>query len=209
MTDPHSAEISGPWEAYRWVSSDLRMDAFCIAAIPSIDAAVVVDSYACHLDSRRDALFQEQYGMAVPYPEGGGNDTVQIDRLGDVVVAMEANGWAGVEDPRPAELSRGGTYVAVYRNVDALMQVVVARRGRVERTFDPLIYDAEGALPDEAGLPFGEPYGADVAMLALLERLTGVRLTQEWVLEQRHPAYTRDPWQWGAAQVELDQHHRA
>jgi hypothetical protein len=29
------------------------------------------------------------------------------------------------------------------------MQVVVARQGRVERRFDPFLYDVEGALPEE------------------------------------------------------------
>jgi hypothetical protein len=193
VTGPDGVRISGPWDAYRWVSTDPRMDAFCIAVIPSTDAAVAIDAYACNFDSRRDALFAEQFEMAVPYPQGGGNDTVQIDQLEHVVVAVEANGWAGTEDPRPAELSRSGTYVAVYENVNALMQVVVARQGRVERRFDPFLYDVEGALPEETGLPFDKPELADSAMLLLVERLTGVRLTQGWVLEQPHPAYTRDP----------------
>jgi hypothetical protein len=75
------------------------MDAYCIAVIPSADTAIAIDAYACNVDSRRDVLFAEQVEMAVAYPQGGGNDTVQIDRLGQFVGAMEANGWGGVEAP--------------------------------------------------------------------------------------------------------------
>jgi hypothetical protein len=182
-----------PWEACRWIAADPAVDAVCITVVPTTDVEAVAAVYGCDPGSRREATLAEQLAMATPYPDGFGNDSVQLDRLGDAVVAVEANGWAGTEDPRPAELSHGGAYVAAFKNVNADMQVVVARDGRVVRRFDALLYDPEGALPEEAGLPFGEPGLAGAAMLALVERPTGVRLTREWVVDAPHPAFRRDP----------------
>ena len=179
-------------DAYRWVSSDPLMDAYCIAVIPTADAGAVAAAYGCALDSRRDVLFAEQSAMAVPYPHGWGNDTVQIDRLEHAVLALESNGWAGTEEP-PQRLSVGGTYVAVYRNVNAVSQVVVARDGELVRQVEPGLGDDEGRLPEELGLPWDDPTLWSASMFALLERLTAVHLTRSWLLEQPHPAYTRDP----------------
>jgi hypothetical protein len=178
-------------EVYGWVSADPLMDAYCIAVVPTADANAVVDAYGCARESRRDVLFAEQSGMAVPYPDGWGNDTVQIDRIEHVVVALENNGWAGTEEPRPQRLSAGGTYAAVYRNVNAVSQVVVARGGELVRQFEPGIGDRDGRLPEELGLPWDDPTLWSASTFALLEKLTAVQLTRSWLLEQPHPAYTR------------------
>jgi hypothetical protein len=186
--------VSDPWDSYRWVNDVLHeLDAYCVTAIEGAWVDRVIDVFACDRGSRRDATFAEQLEMSLPYPEGWGNDTIQIDELEGYVVCMENNGWAGTEEPRPQQLSSGGLYAAVYRNVNAVMQVVVARGGNVQRVFDPLLYDSDGALPEEAGLPFGDPARATAAMWTLLGRVTGLQLSRQWLLAQRHPAYLRDP----------------
>ena len=185
--------MSGPWAPYLWLAEGPQPDAYCATAIEGAWVDRVVEVFACDRATRRDATFAEQAEMSLPYPEGWGNDTVQIDQIDGYVLCVENNGWAGTEEPRPQQLSTGGLYVSVYRNVNAVMQVVVARDGAVQRVFDPLLYDADGALPEEEGLPFGEPLLAAAAMWALLERLTGLRVTRDWLLDQPHPAYLRDP----------------
>ena len=185
--------MTDPWDSYRWLIEGPDPDAYCVTAIEGAWVDRVMDVFACDRGTRRDATFADQLAMSLPYPEGWGNDTIQIDELDGYVVCVENNGWAGTEDPRPRQLSSGGLYVAVYRNVNAVMQVVVARDGTIQRVFDPLLYDAHGALPAEAGLPFGDPALATLAMWTLLDRLTGLHLTRSWLLEQPHPAYLRDP----------------
>jgi hypothetical protein len=167
------------------------MDAFCISVAVGADPSEAAEAFACDLSSLRMATFAEQWEMATPYPEGGGNDTVQIDVLGSAVVCSEANGWGGVDQKRAERLSAHGAYVSAYRNVNAVMQVLHASGGGTVRTFDPLLYEPAGALPEEAGLPFGHPGRPAAASLALIERLTSVLLTREWLLDLPHPAYLR------------------
>ena len=173
---------------YAW--SDRDLDAYCLTIVVGTDEALVLDAFAVDAGSRRTATFVEQWDMSAP--GGFGNDTVQIAPLGDAIVCIEANGWAGVDEARAGRLSAGGSYAASYRSVNADMLVVVARDGVVTRTFDPLLYDAAGAIPEEAGLPFGEPGRCASAVFALLERLTGVSITRAWLLETPHPCFRRD-----------------
>jgi hypothetical protein len=180
-------------ERYRWVGRDQEFDAHCVSVIPGGDPVAVAAAFAVDAASRRDATFIEQWDMARPYPEGGGNDTVQIDVLGGAVVCVESNGWAGTDVARAEALSHQGVYASTYTNVNALMQLVVARAGAIVRIFDPLLYDPDGAMAEEAGLPFGEPGLCSAAAFVLVERLTGIELTRSWLLDVPHPAYRRDP----------------
>lgn len=179
--------------AYEWVEGCAELDAYCVAVAVGPDLQAVAEAFGVDPSTTRAATFAGQLELATPYPDGFGNDTVGIDRLGDAVIALQANGWAGVEEARATRVSQAGRYAAVYRSVNADMSLVVARDGGMLRAFDPLLYDAEGALDEEAGLPFGHPGSPGAAAFALLERLTGARLTREWVLENRHPTYRRDP----------------
>jgi hypothetical protein len=55
--------------------------------------------------------------------------------------------------------------------------------GQMVRRFDPYLYDDTfqwigPKLPEEDGLPFGDYESTKPAMMALVERLTGYRLTE-------------------------------
>lgn len=178
---------------YLWVNEEAAFDAHCVSVAVGAATQTVTEAFAVDPASRRDATLAGQIALSTPYPDGYGNDTIQIDELAGAVVCIEANGWAGIDEGRARRLSGAGQYVSAYRSVNADMQVVCARGGEIVRVFDPLLYDAEGALEEEAGLPFGHPGQPAPAAFALIERLTGVRLTREWVVDQPHPAYRRDP----------------
>ncbi|MGN6378998.1 MAG: DUF6461 domain-containing protein [Gaiellales bacterium] len=182
-----------PWSAYRWAEHDGVLDAYCVSVSLGVSEDEAADAFAVHPATRRLATYAEQAGLSAPYPDGYGNDTVQIDALDGAVVCVESNGWAGVDDARACRLSAGGCSVAAYRSVNADMQFVFARRGEIIRSFDPLLYDSSGALAEEAGLPFGHPGSPTAAAFALIERLTGAGLTREWLIDQAHPTYLRDP----------------
>jgi hypothetical protein len=120
--------------------------------------------------------------------------------MGDAVVIYEPNGWHCVDDEFAVVLSQGGRYAAYYWNVNAVMRFVFAVDGHIERDFDPLLYDGdrEHALPEELDLPFPsgdtrQPLIPSQASLALLERLTGVEVRREWLLNTQHPTYHIDP----------------
>jgi hypothetical protein len=117
---------------------------------------------------------------------------IQVDELNDLTVIIEPNGWL-LTTPEYAEaVSQGAEAVSVYWNVNAVMQFVLARDGRIVRRFDPLLYDQPGdgePLPEEPQLPFGDPEHCRVAAIELAERIAGVHLTRDWLLAQRHPTY--------------------
>jgi hypothetical protein len=179
------------WQVYAWVEHAPALDAYCLTVVLGADPGGVLEAFAADPGSRRELTLAGQRSLAAPYP-GGGNDTVSVDVLAGAVVCAEANGWAGQHLPRAAALSSAGPYVSWYASVNADMTVLYARDGALVRDFDPLLYDAEGALPEEAGLPFGlEHPGASA--FAVAERLTGVRIERDWLLERPHPTYRRDP----------------
>jgi hypothetical protein len=119
-----------------------------------------------------------------------GSELLQADQVLDWAVFVEPWGWATSLSEIVAGTSKGGSAISVFWNVNAVMRVVVARDGQVVREFDPLIYDDGGApMPEEVGLPFGEVGPSRGAALVVAERLTGVALTKNWLLERRRPTY--------------------
>ena len=104
-------------------------------------------------------------------------------QLGAWTVVVE-NGFEATTPGTPERLTDGGYRAGViYRSVNADMQFVWACDGEIVRSFDPLLYDIPGlgdALAEEDGLRFG--VGAPTASaFALLDRLTGLSLTQEFL----------------------------
>ena len=126
-------------------------------------------------------------------------DLVQISSIGDAVVTYEPNGGTEFDEDLAVALSRRGRYAAYFWNVNAVMRFVFAVAGLIQRDFDPLLYDGdrERALPEELDLPFPsgdtESLTPGQASLALIERLTGVEITMEWLLDTPHPTYHIDP----------------
>jgi len=166
----------------------------CLGVVVGLDEAAVLRQLNVDRTSRRVASVCEAWQMSA---SAFGNDIVQVSSIGDAVVTFEPNGWQGVEDGLAVRLSGRGRYAAHFWNVNAVMDFVFAERGSIRRSFDPLLYDGETALPEEVGLPF--PLGGDDplipqrATLALIERLTGVEITRSWLLDEAHPTYRVDP----------------
>jgi hypothetical protein len=92
----------------------------------------------------------------------------------------------GVTPDIVSRLSEAGRYVSLYRSVNEKMTFVYAERGLEKRHFDPLVWpsDQRGEpLSEERGLVFGEPeriYPYEQAVV-LIERITGLRITEEWL----------------------------
>lgn len=121
---------------------------------------------------------------------------VQVDQVDGWTVVVEPNGWLLTAQGTAESVSAGGELVSVFWNVNALTQFIVARDTVVVRRFDPLLYDQPSIgepLPEEAGLPFGQPGESRAAAVELAEQLTGVRLTKGWLLNQPHPSWTGFP----------------
>lgn len=119
---------------------------------------------------------------------------VQVGHLDGWTVLVEPNGYAAGTSDTVLRLSRGGTAVSLFWTVNGAMGFVLADDGVLVRAFDPLLYDLHPQgepLPQEQGLPFGEP-GEHLPRAALLlaERLTGVRIERAWIMEAPRRTWT-------------------
>ena len=187
------------WSKYAWLdepSVDDDLMAGCVGVVPGGDADWVRRCVGVGASPGHDATVHEAWKLS---ESDFGNDLIQISFIGDAVVIYKPNGWHGVDEEFASVLSQGGRYAAYYWNVNAVMRFVFAVNGHIQRDFDPLLYDAdrEQALPEELDLPFPsrstESLIPGQASLALIERLTGVEITREWLLATPHPTYRIDP----------------
>lgn len=191
--------IHDPWSKYAWLDEPSPNDdlmAGCLGVVPGVDAAWVKRCLGVEERSCRQATVHEAWKLS---ESDFGNDLIQITSIGDAVVTYEPNGWHGVDEELAVALSERGRYAAYFWNVNAVMRFVFAVAGHIRRDFDPLLYDGdpEQALSEELDLPFpsGDPDSLTPgqASLALIERLTGVEITMEWLLDAPHPTYRIDP----------------
>ncbi len=188
-----------PWSKYAWLDEPSLNDdlmAGCLGVIVGLDEGSVARCLAVDEGSCLQAVVHEAWELS---ESDFGNDLVQISSIGNAVVTYEPNGWHGVQEDVAIALSQPGRYAAYFWNVNAVMRFIFADGGSIRRDFDPLLYDGdrERALPEELDLPF--PTGDAVSLmpgrasLALIERLTDVEVTREWLLETPHPTYRIDP----------------
>jgi hypothetical protein len=102
---------------------------------------------------------------------------------------IEPNGWAASMPDILGRISVHGVAVNVFWNVNAVIRFSLARDGRLVREFDCLLYNSpDEPLAEEAGLPWGAAHPRASA-LGLMERVTGVRLERDSVLDTRRPTF--------------------
>jgi hypothetical protein len=160
-------------EAYGWADDDVRLDAFCLTAVTGVARDEVVRGFDGDLKTEASSTFVDAFnGYASP-------SYVLVEVVAGGVLAAENNGWQGVQHEIARRVSLGGALAAFYRSVNADMAFVHAIDGAVRASFDPLLEDVPPELSEQAaGLRFGDE--VESSALALLERLTGVRVEQGW-----------------------------
>lgn len=172
-------------DSYAWTDrwEDLG---FCLVVVDLADAAEVLGRLV-----RRPATVPMTPSEAAAWIEddsrngSGSYATVAgATQLDSWTVVVEGNGFEATTPGTPERLTVGGHRAGViYRGVNADMLFTWAHDGQILRSFDPLLYDVPGVghvLPEEEGLRFG--VGSPTASsFALLERLTGLSLTQEFL----------------------------
>ena len=188
------------WHRYAWADDDEDLLASCLGVVTG--PLTETDVIAVHHLDPRSCVQLSVAGYEERDPLGEQSQGAQVWSEGEAVVVRELRGGNGLIEPVVAALSRGGRYVAYAWNDDGDELFVYAVDGAVIRRFDPVDYDPEGAVEEEAGLPWpaGDALGADAvftsasAVLTLMERLTGVRFDdREALYEQPRPFYRRLP----------------
>ncbi|HYK95771.1 MAG TPA: DUF6461 domain-containing protein [Candidatus Dormibacteraeota bacterium] len=177
------------WESFAWADAFADgIDGLTIALVrPVIEDPATAFAVVGRLTPDRTLL--EAVDAAFQLDDfAWGSEISLFDRLGDWTVVIQPAGWGASVPEELTRLSVGGAAASVYWNVNAVMSASFASGGELLRTFDPLLYDAAGALDEERGLPFGVAH-ARAAALAFLARVTGVAIERDWLLTPRRPAY--------------------
>ena len=102
--------------------------------------------------------------------------------VGEWWAAIEPNGFRASDAQKLKALAAGGAAASFFCNVNAVMQLIRVDRGAVIIAFDPLL--ELDAVPEQGrDLPFGESPRSSA--MALLERWTGVTITEDWFIARK------------------------
>jgi hypothetical protein len=191
----------------------LPTEALCLTVVRGLDLAEALCRFDASAGRRCATLAAAGELGARAYP----NDLplVIADRCGDWVLLAENNGFHGSLREVLAGLSRGTVAASVYWNVNMQSSIGYAEDGQLLAAFDFVISQhAGGTDPDRLapfldGLTFTNAHRKKAEAMAVLERVSGVRVGREW-LRQRHPASVVVPdrslgtgglggWLWHAA----------
>lgn len=174
-----------PMDDSRFDWSDDVM-ALCLTFVEGMSPAQVEARLGADGSTRRTTTFDE---AADQQDFGEERFAVQLGSLDGWTVVVEPNGYICSQDAVLADLSAAGRAVMVCWNVNMDSRFGYARDGVLLRVYDPVLGTTEvGApLPQE---PVGEQDRPIQAALALAGALTGVRLTQRWLLDQTRPTAT-------------------
>ncbi|NYI46094.1 hypothetical protein BJ993_003174 [Nocardioides aromaticivorans] len=162
-----------PGRPYSWAATDDSFSSgYQIVVVPDATAAEALEALG---PNRRKVSPERFWAIRVAEHDGG-------------VVLFT---WGLVDEDRVVALSRIGGLAASYGNtVNGDDHVLVARDGKVVRSFDPFLgqdYLKSKHLPEEKGLDLENDTGP--ASWTLLERLTKVHITRDWLMDEDHPAY--------------------
>lgn len=161
---------------YTWVE---ELEAYCFTAVVGLDTDEAIRRLG------GDPAFEALRTFSECFWPADGPQWAQVGAVDGGVVVAEHNGWRAEENVE--RLSQGARLACFFRNVQAVMHFVYAVDGAVLAEFDPLLdrRPASGAdplaiAPALEGLPFGL-FAAEPSSLALVERLTGVRIERAWL----------------------------
>ena len=169
--------LSGdPVRRYAWVEP---LEAYCFTVVIGLDPDEVIWRLGGDPATTASRTFEECFWTV------DGPQWAQVGPVGDGVLVAEHNGWRG-EEAAPG-ISTHACAATFCRDVSAAMRFAHAVDGVLLAAFDPLLDRAavEGADPGclaplLTGLRFGL-HAAEPSAMALLERVTGVRVTAEWL----------------------------
>lgn len=127
---------------YSWAE---EIEAVCVTAIDRGRRDAVVAALALDVGSEYPATF-----AAAEHEQSEDRVVVQVYAVGDHLVVVEPNGFAGSLPETLLPMVDGRDAVSVFWNVNANMRVLLVDLGEVVREFDPLLYDDGGRpMPEE------------------------------------------------------------
>ncbi|MGW7404442.1 DUF6461 domain-containing protein [Streptomyces sp. NPDC054833] len=180
---------------YTWLDEryDGLMEAYCITLVKGIAPEQLLRDLGAEPTMRVtgvEALSEPSYDA---WDERGDDRLlVPVAAVGDWSLMVEYNGYVGTSDELMLPVSRGGTVVSHFRNINAVDHFYWFEDGDIRLHFEPLFaFHRDGSHPDElltgmreSGFDLSKDDERDFdlhteAAFALAHRITGVRLTPE------------------------------
>lgn len=161
--------------ALTWVHDSEIGESGCVTFVAGADVAAVARGFGGRASEATTMTLRDVDAQP-------GEDLVAVRSLGPWVLAVEINGWQGSRAEVLTRISRDTRAVSAFWNINALTRFSYAVEGRVLTAFEAMSPDSrQGAEPDaleatRAGLPWND---FPAAMLALVSRVTGERLTHD------------------------------
>lgn len=169
---PAPGPIADPDRPYAWVDQDQYSSGYQVVVVTRTTAEAV----------------RRTLGLGAPADVEGVDEAVIVAEHSDGVVLFTLFGYLPQEQVQV--LSRGGLAASYSNTVEGDDHILVARDGKVVRSFNPFLgedYVKSDPLPEEKGLDLEDDTWA--ASWTLLERLTKIHITEEWLFGEDHPAY--------------------
>ena len=191
---------------YRWFEADFPRlaEAYCVTVVRGITPAEVLGLLQAEVRGNCVGVRAlDEHAHKAAQVHRGSHGYLGVAPLGGWSVMVEPNGYLGTLDGVLSRLSAGRTAVSHFCNVNAVDHFNWYEDGELRLHFEPLFaHDRDGSDPDglvtsmrEVGfvveeveeLEEGEEADADdadivtAAAFALAERVTGVRLTPEFL----------------------------
>lgn len=159
-----------------------EVEAVCLTLVGGME----LDEVAAVLSAGPEPQWMAGFDEALLEQSQRDGGVYQLDTLGSWSVVVEPGGSLCAHPEVVEALSAQGRVVSAYTSVRGEMRFQAGFHGEIVRSFDPLMPElGEGfSLPQERGLPLGEPGLAWAAACTLVERCTGVDLTESWLLER-------------------------
>lgn len=154
---------------YRWFEHHWLAEASTITVVRGASVAEVLRGFGADPDQPRS--------MTSLGADFGIDPWVAVLDLGEVVLAVEPNGWQGARRPVLRAVSATGVTASMYRNVNAVSRLSFARRGDVLASFEPGLDEPVGEVAEVlAGLDFADYEHRWAKALTVIERFTGYGL---------------------------------
>jgi Family of unknown function (DUF6461) len=163
-------------------------EALSLTLVKGVDDEVIMTQLELTGHDQTPRTFDQAWGQIQ-------NDGVfvQLAHIDGWTAIIEDNGYFASLPEHLGPLSSGGAAVNVYWNVNGVSTFGYGVAGQIVRHFDPSGVDSnEGTpLPEESDLDFDDEDSDYIGLaLLLMERLSGVTIDGDWVLNQPRRIFT-------------------
>jgi hypothetical protein len=178
-------------------SNALPSEAFCLTAVRGLSVDEALTRFDGFPSSRESTLSNAGQTAVNAFPDD--LPTIVADHCDGWTLLAENNGFHGTMPEVLSRLSQGTVAASVFWNVNFASRASLAQNGRVLAVYDFVIGrqrdgdDPAKIAPFLHGLDFDDPYRVWAEGLAFLERVSGVRVTADWVAKPHPMSVIADP----------------